>query len=139
MFCCAVPCAFSSFAVVFMRKRERERERERELVALLCLSSWCLVTFIVLWLFFAVPWASLPSVIVVLPDHTRLLFSLQRQMVQFDSTDNDDYQRSSVRRPKSMTTDHQFDVLMNDRRNILTYSNEINRPVFFHMRHTLTQ
>ena len=69
------------------------------------------MTVIVLWLFLAVPWASLPCVIVVFPDHTGLLFSLQRQMVQFDSTDNDDYQRSSVCRPKSMTTDHQFDVL----------------------------
>ena len=43
-----------------------------ELVALLGLSSWCLV--IVLWLFLAVPWVCLQFVIVVLPDHTHLLF-----------------------------------------------------------------
>ena len=39
-----------------------------ELVALLCLSSWCLV--IVLWLFLAVPWVCLQFVFVVFPDHT---------------------------------------------------------------------
>ena len=41
---------------------------EKELVALLSLSSWCLV--IVVWLFLAVPWACLRFVIVVFPDHT---------------------------------------------------------------------
>ena len=45
---------------------------KRELVALLCLSSWCLV--IVVWLFLAVPWVCLKFVIVVFPDHTHLLF-----------------------------------------------------------------
>ena len=41
---------------------------KRELVALLSLSSWCLV--IVVWLFLAVPWVSLHFVIVIIPDHT---------------------------------------------------------------------
>ena len=45
---------------------------KRELVALLSLSSWCLV--IDVWLFLAVPWVCLQSVIVVFPDHTHLLF-----------------------------------------------------------------
>ena len=45
---------------------------KRELVALLNLSSWCLVT--VEWLFLAVPWGCLQFVIVVFPDHTHLLF-----------------------------------------------------------------
>ena len=45
---------------------------ERELVALLKLSSWCLV--IVGWLFFTEPWVCLQFVIVVFPDHTHLLF-----------------------------------------------------------------
>ena len=45
---------------------------KRELVALLSLSTWCLV--VVLWLFLAVPWVSLQFVIVVFPDHTHLLF-----------------------------------------------------------------
>ena len=46
--------------------------RERELVALLCLSSWCLV--IVVWLFLAMPRVCLQFVIVVFPDYTHLLF-----------------------------------------------------------------
>ena len=45
---------------------------KRELVALLNLSSWCLV--LVEWLFLAVPWDCLRFVIVVFPDHTHLLF-----------------------------------------------------------------
>ena len=45
---------------------------KRELVALLSLSSWCLV--IVLWFFIAVPWVCLQFEIVVVPDHTHLLF-----------------------------------------------------------------
>ena len=45
---------------------------KRELVALLNLSSWCLV--MVEWLFLAVPWGCLRFVIVVFPDHTHLLF-----------------------------------------------------------------
>ena len=45
---------------------------KRELVALLNLSSWCLV--MVVWLFLAVPWGCLWFVIVVFPDHTHLLF-----------------------------------------------------------------
>ena len=45
---------------------------KRELVALLTLSSWCLV--IVVWLFLALPWVCLQFVIVVFPDHTHLLF-----------------------------------------------------------------
>ena len=45
---------------------------KRELVALLNLSSWCLV--VVERLFLAVPRGCLPFVIVVFPDHTHLLF-----------------------------------------------------------------
>ena len=41
MFCCALLLVHTSFAIISMRKRE--------LVALLCLSSWCLM--IVVWLF----------------------------------------------------------------------------------------
>ena len=53
-----------SFAIILMGKRE--------LVALLNLSSWCLVMFE--WLFLAVPQGCLQFVIVVFPDHTQLLF-----------------------------------------------------------------
>ena len=60
-----VPCfvVHSSIAIILMGKRE--------LVALLNLSSWCLV--MVKLLFLAVPWGRLRFVIVVFPDHTHLL------------------------------------------------------------------
>ena len=48
----------------------------RELVALLNLSSWCMV--MVEWLFLAVPWGCLRFVIVVFTDHTHLLFLMRR-------------------------------------------------------------
>ena len=53
----------SSFAIIMMGKRE--------LVALLSLSSWCLV--MVVRLFLTVPWVCLRFVIVVFSDHTHLL------------------------------------------------------------------
>ena len=56
----------SSIAIILMGKRE--------LVALLNLSSWCLM--MVEWLFLAVPWSCLRFVIVVFPDHAHLLFLL---------------------------------------------------------------
>ena len=46
---------------------------KRELVALLSLSSWCLV--IVVWLFLAVPWVCLQFIIVVLPRSYSLTLS----------------------------------------------------------------
>ena len=61
---CTLLYVHSTFAIFLMGKRE--------LVALLCLSSWCLM--IVVRLFFAVPWVGLQFVIVVFPDHTHLLF-----------------------------------------------------------------
>ena len=54
----------SSFAIILMRKKE--------LVALLGLSSWCLVVFV--WFFLAVSCVCLHFVIVVFPDHTHILF-----------------------------------------------------------------
>ena len=64
MFCCALLYGHSSFAIILIGKRE--------LVALLSLSSWCLV--IVVWFFIRVPWVCLQLVIVVFTDHTHLLF-----------------------------------------------------------------
>ena len=64
MFCCALLYVHSSIAIILMGKRE--------LVALLNLSSWCLV--MVGRLFLVVPWACLRFVIVAFPDHTHLLF-----------------------------------------------------------------
>ena len=53
---------------------------KRELVALLILSSWCLV--IVVSLFLAVSWVCLQFVILVFPDHTHLLFlTLQSKLI----------------------------------------------------------
>ena len=64
MFCCTLLYGHSSIAIILMGKRE--------LVALLNLSSWCLL--VVEWHFLAVPWSCLRFVIVVFPDHTHLLF-----------------------------------------------------------------
>ena len=64
MFCCALLCVHSSFAIISMGKREH--------VTLLCLCSLCVV--IVVWLFLTMTWVCLQFVIVVFPDHTRLLF-----------------------------------------------------------------
>ena len=61
----------SSIAVILMGKRE--------LVALLNLSSWCLV--MVDRLFLAVPQGCLQFVIVVFPDHTHLLFLWMKNLV----------------------------------------------------------
>ena len=52
---------------------------KRELVALLSLSSCCLV--IVVWLFLAVQWVCLQFVMVVFPDHTHLLFWTRFQIL----------------------------------------------------------
>ena len=64
MFCCTLLYVHSSIAIIWMGKRE--------LIALLNLSSWCLV--MVERLFLAVPRGCLQFVIVVFPDHTHLLF-----------------------------------------------------------------
>ena len=64
MFCCTLLYVHSSIAIILIGKRE--------LIALLNLSSWCLV--MVERLFLVVPWGSLRFVIVVLTDQTHLLF-----------------------------------------------------------------
>ena len=64
MFYCMLLDVHSSIAIILMGKRE--------LVALLNLSSWCLV--MVERLFLAVSRGCLQFVIVVFPDHTHLLF-----------------------------------------------------------------
>ena len=64
MFCCTLLNVHFSIAIILMGKRE--------LIALLNLSSWCLV--MVERLFLTVPRGCLQFVIVVFPDHTHLLF-----------------------------------------------------------------
>ena len=48
---------------------------KKKLVALLLLSYWCIVTINVLLLFLTVPWVGLQYAVVVVPDHTHLLFT----------------------------------------------------------------
>ena len=64
MFCCTLLYVHPSIAIILMGKRE--------LVALLNLSSLCLV--MVERLFLALPWSCLRFVIVVFPDHNNSLF-----------------------------------------------------------------
>ena len=64
MFCCTLLYVHSSIAIILMGKRE--------LIAMLNLSSWCLV--MVERLFLTIPRGCLQFVIVVFPDHTHLLF-----------------------------------------------------------------
>ena len=64
MFCCTLLYVHSSIAIILMGKRE--------LVALLNLSSWCLV--MVERLFLGMPRGCLRFVIVVFPDHTHYFF-----------------------------------------------------------------
>ena len=73
MFCCTLLYVHSSFAIILTGKRE--------LVALLSLSSWCLV--IVGWLFLMVPWVCLQFVIVVFLDLTHY-FSCCRSWAVLD-------------------------------------------------------
>ena len=64
MFCCMLLHVHSSIAIILMGKRK--------LVALLNLSSWCLV--MVERRFLALPLDCLRFVIEIFPDHTHLLF-----------------------------------------------------------------
>ena len=74
MFCCLLLYVHSSSAIILMGKRE--------LVALLDLSSWCLV--MVEQLFLAVPQGCLRFVIVVFPYHTHLLFMTSTTKVKVE-------------------------------------------------------
>ena len=73
MFCCALLCVHSSFALISTVKRE--------LVAFLCLSSWGLM--IVEWLFLKIPRVCLQFVIVVVPDNAHLIFSMSVSSMVF--------------------------------------------------------
>ena len=75
LFCYALLCFHSSFAVTLKRKIK--------LVALLLLSCRCIVAISVLWVFLRVPWAGLQCVIVVFPKHTHLLFDVNGFEIDF--------------------------------------------------------
>ena len=64
LFCYALLCVHSSFAIILKGKRK--------LVALLLLSYRCIVTINVLWLFITVPCDGLLCVVVLFPDHAHL-------------------------------------------------------------------
>ena len=68
MFCCTLLYVHSSVAIILTGKRE--------LIALLNLSSWCLV--MVERLFLLVPRGCLRFVILVFPDHTHLLLLIRQ-------------------------------------------------------------
>ena len=74
MFCCTLLYVHSSIAIILTGKRE--------MVALLNLSSWCIV--MVEWLFLAVPWGCLRFVNVVFSDHTHLLFVMRTHLSFLD-------------------------------------------------------
>ena len=73
MFCCTLLCVRSSIAITLMGKGE--------LVALLNLSSWCLV--MAERLFLAVPQGCLRFVIVVFLDHTSYFYTKKTNSFQF--------------------------------------------------------
>ena len=75
MFCCTLLYVHSSIAIILKGKRE--------LIALLNLSSWCLV--MVEGLFLAVPRGCLQFVIVVFPYHTHLLFFMRLSTLRLES------------------------------------------------------
>ena len=90
MFCCTLLYVHSSVAIILIGKSE--------LVALLGVSSWCLV--IVVWLFLAVPWVCLRFVIVVFPDYIYLLFLRPFYFYAIDTTRNGIQCSFSVKLPK---------------------------------------
>ena len=93
MFCCTLLYVQSSFAIVLMGKRE--------LVALLSLSSGCLV--IVVLLFIAMPCVCQQFVIVVFPDHTHC-FSLKYGIVPVSNSCPLDLQSETYLQPDTLPT-----------------------------------
>ena len=71
MFWCELLCVHSSFAIISIEKRD--------LVALLLLSSWCLV--IVMWIFLPMPRVCLQFVIVVFPDRTNFFSNIFSRII----------------------------------------------------------
>ena len=66
MFCYALLCVHSNVAIILKRRRKP--------VASLLLPHRCIVTINVQWFSLTVPWVGLQYMIVMFPDHTRLLF-----------------------------------------------------------------
>ena len=94
LFCYALLCVYSSFAIILKRKRK--------LVALLLLSYRCIVAINVMWLFLTAPWIGLQCVIVAFPNHTRLLFVPHIKVWKLrDSKKQDEFSESIANRIKT--------------------------------------
>ena len=99
MFCCTLLYVHSSIAIILMGKGE--------LIALLNLSSWCLM--MVERLFLAVPRGCLQFVIVVSPDHTHLLFLWYKlQLVEVATPDS---HTTDCEADRMTSDDHESDLL----------------------------
>ena len=109
MFCCTLLYAHSIIAIFLMGKRE--------LVALLNLSSWCLM--MVERLFLPVPWGYLPFEIVVFPDHTHLLFSIGAYDILYITLNTSIYDCGLAHKPT--LTKHIDTVLLNQLLTIQLY------------------
>ena len=101
LFCWALLCVLSSFAIILKRKRE--------LVALLLLSYRCLVTVNDLWILLTVPLVGLHCVIVVFPDHTNFRFGflskgIKSKWVWIGNTTITNYRSTHVTARKSHRT-----------------------------------
>ena len=74
LFCYALLCVHSSFAIILKRKRKQN--------TLLLLSYRRIATMNVLWLFLMLPWFGLQCVTLVFPDHTHLLLKVTKETIQ---------------------------------------------------------
>ena len=68
LFCYALLCVHSSFAIILKRKEKAG--------CFAIIVYKCSVTINVLWLFLAVSWVGLQYVIVVFPDYTHLFLNI---------------------------------------------------------------
>ena len=100
MFCYALLCVHSCFAIILAGKRE--------LFALLSLSSWYLV--IAVLLFLVVPWVCLQFVIVVFPDQTYLL------ILDPDQSGSKLFAKDIIRRQISLTAKQLLNKAVNKSR-----------------------
>ena len=73
LFCYALLCVHSSFAIILKRKRK--------LVALVLLSYRCVVTINVMWFFLTVPWVGTQFVIVEFIDHTHFFCEMLLKII----------------------------------------------------------
>ena len=78
-------CFVVHYFVSFLALQSSLRGRERA-DGFAFMSSRCLVTVNVLWLFLKVPWVCLQCLIVVFPDHTHLLKTSKYQEIELNAS-----------------------------------------------------